>query len=269
MRTASVASIVLPPVPFLLAAVVVLLVLVATLVALGRRRRASEGGRAAVVGTGAGQPVDSQPVADQPVEERTGHAPAREVPAAPEGLPTGADSGPSDSVDVPADDPRALRLLVRTLEAAIEELSADLALTAKEQRNPATAAGPSALADAVAALRRPEALAARRAELIGEALQGVDETDLAARLNAALARTGAPRSFARPALAVCTGVELPELRRADTVRGPELPVRVPADAVAVPEPDPVPTEPERVLPVPAPPAPAPTPRRRLFGRRVA
>lgn len=275
MRTAAVASIVLPPVAFLVAATVVLLGLV-TLVALVARRRRDE---------------DVEADAALPAVEVDQDEAARSLEHAELSPVAGPhqDDLLDDAAAEPQDDPRALRLLVRTLEAAIEELSADLVRTTQAQvgaRSPvadSSSAGPSALADAVAALRQPEAVAARRAQVIGEALHGVDVADLAARLNAAMARSGAARSFARPALAACPGVALPAL---------EAPARVPdgpvdgapghgivqegavaggpdADPDSAPQPVAVPAEPQRVLPVPAPPAAPPPARRRLFRRRVA
>lgn len=249
----------LPPVPILVAAVVVLLGLVTVLVVLARRRRAAQ----ERVGEQAGElSVEER---SQDVEEEPG--------------PVGDEKDPED--------PRSLRMLVRTLERTVEELSAELAHAkqARSESDPSPAEGAGEHPVPTSDVPTSDAAAARRSRLVGEALVAGNEGDLPARLDAATDRTGAPRSFARPVLAAGTGAGLPEPRRvpdlpasgaAGTQQPAEAPVDTPAAAPAdtpvetpVDTPVATPAEPERVLPVPAPPPAPPARRRRLFGRGVA
>jgi hypothetical protein len=270
--TAAIASIVLPPAPLLVAAVLGLLLL-ALLVLVAARRRA----RAVEV------PADQDPTDVGVPEGDTGL------------LALGV---ADDDLEPSTDDPRALRLLVRTLEAAIEELSADLQRVEDDDAADAAPTAPAVdpvvdpvvdpAVDPAEAPSRTELGRDRQVRLISEALQGAGGDDLAARVNAALVRRGAPRAFARPELAACLDAEAPDVRPKagagtsgpdPTAAGgsPEVdaatsgdPAPDAAPGVAEPAelPD-VPSEPERVLPVPAPPAPAPAPKRRLFRRPVA
>lgn len=236
----------LPPLPLLVAASVVLVALVGSLVVIGRRRRAGHGT------AGEDAPVTPDPAGA--AEE------VADLAADP------SDEDPSSDEDSLPEDPRALRLLVRSLEAALQELSAD----ARRQPEPVELAAVDL--EAVEPEAGPTTATARRHGLISAALTGVDEADRAARLGAALQRSRAPRSFSRPVLAACIGADMSALLPTHTA--PEAPVTDGPVADATPE-DGVapavvePAEPERVLPVPAEPVPDIAPRRRLFGRRVA
>ena len=241
----------LPPTPLIAASIVVLVGVAVALVLLARRHRAADP-------SGEGTPGSDE--------------------TAP--LPP----GPREEIET--DDPRALRLLVDTLERTVEELSAQLATATHDNSTVAATTGPwppsdpagsqapvvPAPADETADPHDPVV----SAQLVGDALRAGDERDLVARRDAAMARAGAPRSFERPSLAACVEAELPELGRTpdvgETARvvAQETPVQAPAeDPAPAPEPPAAPAEPERVLPVPAPPAPDPARRRRIFRRGVA
>lgn len=198
--------------------------------------------------------------------------------------PDGAVGGPGradqDQPEAAPEGVRALRLLVRTLESTIEEQQAELArLRDTEVERPSTPALPDAWAfDAPDS--EVETVEDRRARTVAHALREVPAEDRAARLNAALARTGTPISFTRPVLAACPGVPLPDsaapVAAAPTaVAEPAVPTR----PTLVPQPEPMPepahledaspVEAQRVLPVPAPPAAAEAPRRRRLFRSTA
>jgi hypothetical protein len=241
----------LPALPLLLGALVVVTALAGSLVLLGRRRRAGRG-------AGEGAPVTGEP------------AGAAE---------DAADLAAEDSLP---EDPRALRLLVRSLEAALEELSADAARQPEEEEADHTEAEPVEAedepvepeAESVEPEPTPPTAAVRRDALISAVLAQVGDADRTARLDAALQRSRAPRSFSRPTLAACLGAEVPPLRAVRAAPEEPLPGgpvadAAPEDVVAPPPAAVEPTEPERVLPVPAEPVPDIAPRRRLFGRRVA
>lgn len=264
--TAPIAPLVLAPAPSLVAAVLGLLVLVLAVVALRRRGREAE------------DPSTGRQGAEDVTEDVTEDEPADD----------GEPQVGADSDDDPADDPRALRLLVRTLEAAIEELGADLQRVTNDNTTLASAVERPPAVDPVEEPDRVEAETDRRARLIREALRGAAGDDLPARLNAALVRQGAERAFARPALAACLGADLPTVRPEAVVAIPGADAGAPAaaaptsadrvtaheseapeDAEAVVANPSVPSGPERVLPVPAPPAPVSAPKRGLFRRPVA
>lgn len=257
MMIATAASTTLPLLPLLGGAVLLLVPVLVVVSVLVRRRR--------------------RPTADDLL---AGHLPGDRIDEVP---------APSAETQIP-DDPRAVRLLVRTLEATIHDLSADLARASSAERvrrspivssTPTVPTEPVAVAspDPVAAPPAPTGPGAPGVQVISQALQGAGTDDLPARLHAALARRGAPLDFARPHLAACLESGLPTVRpvpdlsalptppeAADTLAHDDAPA---TEVVLVAVPEDVPTEPERVLPVPAPAAPPPAPRRRLFRRTVA
>lgn len=239
-----------------------LVVLLAALLVLRRRRRHARTiatMRGLLPDVDAGLVVDLEGAEAAEVDPSEEHQPE----AAPEGV-------------------RALRLLVRTLESTIEEQQAELARLqdAGPDHSAAPALPPAWDFEAPAA--EEQSVEDRRARTVAHALREVPAEDRAARLNAALARTGIPISFTRPVLAACPGLPLPGSLPTPVAAASPVEVaepQVPTRPTLVPQlestPEPThleaapPVEDQRVLPVPAPPAPTEAPRRRRLFRSTA
>jgi hypothetical protein len=174
-------------------------------------------------------------------------------------------------LEVNAGDKRALILLVRSLEATLEEQHAAItALQALGTRSPdidhdaltAPEALPYAASDAGAETEHGP----RRTQLAMEALSHLEGPAASARVDAAIGRLGAPALFVRPPLAAF--LPRPEAADQPPITDAE-PVPEPApepQSVTQPVPEPVP---EVVLPVPARTTVIPGPRRRRLFRNSA
>jgi hypothetical protein len=177
-------------------------------------------------------------------------------------------------VEVDPTDRRALLLLVRSLEAALEEQH--VAITALQSLRTAPPEAdldpreaPDDLPIVASGTGGDTELGPRRTQLVMEALSHLEGPAASARIDAAIGRLGAPALFVRPPLAAF--LPAPEARGDQPVaeETTDMPDAGPAMAPA-PPPEPVPEPvPEAVLPVPARPHVVPAPRRRRLFRSSA
>jgi hypothetical protein len=177
-------------------------------------------------------------------------------------------------VEVDPTDRRALLLLVRSLEAALEEQHVAITAlqslrTAPPEADRDAREAPDDLPIVASGAGADTELGPRRTPLVMEALSHLDGPAASARIDAAIGRLGAPALFVRPPLAAF--LPPPEARGDQPVAEETTDMPDAAQAMApAPPPEPVPQPvPEVVLPVPARPRGVPAPRRRRLFRSSA